>query len=114
MTPSQNVLDRMHWSAKHRLRDEWYWKVLWRCGKKVAQPIKMRVKITRVSNRLLDEQNLSAGMKYLVDALREYGHIYEDSPRWCEFRCDQKQCGADEDPHMIVQVSPKRQPLRQP
>ena len=98
----------MHWSAKHRLRDEWFWKVLWRCGKKDAKQVKMRVKITRVSKRLLDEQNLSAGMKPLLDALVEYGHIYQDSPQWCEFICDQKYCAADEEPHMIVQISVKR------
>lgn len=108
VTPSQNVLDRMHWAAKHRLRDDWYWRVRWRCGNKKPIKIKMRVTITRVSNRLLDEQNLSAGMKYLVDGLKQYGHIYEDSPKWCEFRCDQRKCTGDEEPHMVVQISPVR------
>lgn len=106
VTPSQNVMDRMHWSAKHRLRDDWYWKVLWRCGKRKRREVKMRVRITRISTRLLDEQNLAAGMKYLLDALVMYGHIYDDSPKWCNFICSQRLCRGSEQPHMVVQVSP--------
>ena len=98
------------------LRDEWYWLVREAAGtgyEACTQP--QSVSIQRVSKRLLDDGNVAAGCKYLIDALRKFGLIVDDSRKWARISFDQRKTDKNESPHMeIILLSAKRVPLRAP
>jgi|TARA_Y100000310_G_scaffold84459_1_gene81315 hypothetical protein len=105
VTPSQNPWERMHWTKRSEARDFWFWLVREAAGTRPAERSKKRVRIVRIAKRLIDDQNVPAGCKYLVDALQTYGHIYRDSRTWTRITFDQRKCGSDEKPHMEVTVT---------
>jgi len=84
--PSLNKLLRMHWAKRRQLKND-YKRELWVQGgtrdtphaKKRRQAISITV---FQPFRRFDEDNLVGATKLLVDALREVGFIYRDSPRW--------------------------------
>lgn len=100
----------MHWTQKRGsrgLRDEWFWLVKAELGinePQVDYPV--HVHIIRVANRLIDDSNLPAGTKYLIDAIVEFGHAVDDSRKWMRTTYDQRRCRKDEEPHMEVTISP--------
>lgn len=105
VTPSQNVTDRIHWTTRRMLRDEWYWLVKASAGvREPRRELPIKLKITRVGKRLIDDGNLPAGCKYLIDALVEFGHAVDDSREWMRVTYDQRRCRSDEEPHMEVTV----------
>jgi len=48
----------------------------------VTAPVKRKVIFTSYRSRRLDSDNLSGGLKYLRDTLKDVRLIYDDSPRW--------------------------------
>lgn len=109
ISESQNPWDRMHWSTRQRNKDFWYWLIKARLG--VREPLKERrlVHITRVSKRLIDDANVPSGCKYIVDALQQFGYIYNDSRRWTRVTFDQRKCRKNEPPHMEIAISTLKQ-----
>ena len=103
ITDSQNKWDRKHWSQRER--EFWYWLVKEKIG--VVEPVKepRHVHIIRVSTRLIDDQNVPSGCKYLVDAIQAFGHIWRDSRKWARVTFDQRICKPQEKPHMEVIIS---------
>ena len=84
-TPSLNAYWGGHWSKKHELRKRWAWLVrAARIRAKVFEAPKYpRAVLTleRYGARMLDHDNLVAGMKPLVDSLVKEGFIAGDSPQ---------------------------------
>ena len=83
-TPTNNDLLGLHWAARSRLRDEWYYLV-----KVAAQEFdiplqgpeeRRRVKIFSYRLQLADEDNLKGGMKPVIDALKNGNFIRNDDP----------------------------------
>lgn len=90
---SNNVLLRMHWAKRARYNDSWAWQVRKAMGYPCifeAPPVKASVYITQHRQRLLDTDNLYGSVKPLVDALREWQLIYDDSPDHCELTVKQE------------------------
>ena len=109
VTPSQNKTDRMHWTKKGDLKDEWYWLVKAAAGvrgEKQEEPVRMH--IIRVSKRLIDDSNVPAGCKYLIDAFVKFGHAKDDSHRWMQTTFEQRKCKTGEAPHMEITLAPLR------
>lgn len=107
VTESQNPWERMHWSSRMKDKEAWFWLVKGEIG--VAEPKKefKNVHIIRVAKRMIDDQNMPAGCKYLVDALQAFGHIWRDSRKWARVTFDQRVCREGEAPHMEVTISPE-------
>lgn len=106
VTPSQNPWDRTNKWEKMKIKEYWCWLVKIAAGVVEPEQVPKHVHIIRVSKRLIDDQNISAGCKYLVDALQEFGHIWRDSRKWARVTFDQRKCRPDEVPHMEVTITP--------
>lgn len=92
-------------SRRHAIRNEWFWTVLAVCGRNNSEAPPARVTIVRVSNRLLDHQNVGGPTKPLLDALVEYGWLRGDGPKDVTyFHTDQRKCEHGEEPHMEVMI----------
>ena len=95
--PSANVVMRMHWGQRKRLRSQLQWELtaaLADMGRKLPPLLygktapKRRVTVTTYRPRRLDPDN--AGPKILLDAMRDIGLIRNDSPKWLELVVEQK------------------------
>ena len=96
--PSMNMLMRMHWAQRKRLRSQLQWELtaaLAETGRKLPPLLygktapKRRVTITTFRPRRLDPDNAAGGCKVLLDAMRDIGFIRNDSPRWLELVVNQ-------------------------
>jgi hypothetical protein len=74
-TPSGNVLKRMHHQAIKRQQKVWAWEVVGSMlGARPVEPLpRAKVTIWRHSVGTLDQDNLNAGVKPLVDLLKPLG-----------------------------------------
>jgi len=94
--PSGNEMRRKyrHWAAYARLRDQWF---EWIYAAALAQNLgpddlagherkhtRVSIHVAHDRARMLDQDNLEAGMKPLYDSLRKCGLIVNDSPKWME------------------------------
>ena len=105
ITPSQNIYDRLHWSKKHALRNEWYYTTLSVCGRNDSKAPPAHLTTSRVAKRLLDIPNLAAGQKFLIDALVEYKWLCGDGPQdVLSFTTIQRKAEKGEEQHMIVTI----------
>ena len=88
--PSLNKQLRMHWYARARVKKQCVKAVddaLKVSGYKVTEMIKpsrRRVTIISYRKRLLDEDNNVGSTKPLLDAVKDMGLIWDDSPKFCE------------------------------
>lgn len=110
VSQSQNPWERQHWTARMKDKEDWFWLVKAAAGVKDPAKEKKHVHIIRVGERLIDDQNVPAGCKYLVDALQAFGHIWRDSRSWTRVTFDQRKCRKDEVPHMEVTISSQQEP----
>lgn len=84
-TPSLNaVWGGTHWAKKHRLRQHWGWLVRAALlnAKVTVRPKyeKARITVERYGARMLDDENLRAGAKPMMDALVKEGLLLDDNP----------------------------------
>jgi len=78
-TPSNNVVMRMH----HRKRSREHIRVAWLVRSIVGhrKPVKeCKMKITRYGDRFLDWDNMSGGLKFLLDAMVKCNLVVDDNP----------------------------------
>ncbi len=81
---SRNVMDKMHWARRYRMRGTWQWLVK---AAVLEQHITVKVvphgylTIERISPRKLDPDNFSGGCKQLQDALVREGFFVDDDER---------------------------------
>jgi hypothetical protein len=92
---SLNKLLNMHYQARRRLRLKYMWEirlVLQELGESVPDyPEEKRKKLRIVSfgTKLMDKENLYGGSKVLVDAIKGLRLIYDDSPKWINYKIKQ-------------------------
>ena len=80
LVPSLNVLLRMHWAKRRQLKQTWAWAFAAAQPKLVGSPFR-HVMIHSQRPRLLDYDNLCGGCKEcVVDNLKDFGWIADDSP----------------------------------
>ena len=94
LPPSVNQLERMHWAVKKRLRMHYAKEIRYalysqnyqlssafRIGHLPPRKIRLSVDIYWRTRRL-DEDNAMGSLKIIIDAMRDIGLIYRDSPKW--------------------------------
>ena len=105
ITPTQNYLDGRHWTVKHRLAQEWHLAVLACAGRCPFKPTFATVEIIRVAKRLIDDLNVPAGCKALLDGFVQCGWLVDDSRKWCRVSIDQRQATKGEEEHMEIRIT---------
>jgi Holliday junction resolvase RusA-like endonuclease len=81
---------RMHWAARKRYNE--YWRDLVRSSIDNSHKpckVKMSVAVCQMRRRKLDPDNLHASVKALLDALKYWKLIKDDSEDWIELSCSQ-------------------------
>ena len=90
---SRNVLDKLHWAQKRRLKQEY--SLLLRNQLRLnpvykkAEQRRYTVEIVSWRKRLLDYDNLVGGCKQLIDAMVDEIFIWDDSPKYLNLRVKQ-------------------------
>ena len=96
LSPSRNECDK--WLAKRqfwriaKLKNDYQWQIVAEVINTGADPqqvtvtalVKRKVIFTSYRSRTLDTDNLSGGLKYLRDALKDMRLIHDDSPKWLD------------------------------
>lgn len=102
--PSLNMLMRLHWWNQHALRKKWA--LLVRCqldGYYLKATVKVRVAVTLCHARLYDADNAVGACKVLVDALKDWRLIYDDTKEYLELVVKQEKC-AHKRRHTLVEI----------
>jgi len=92
---SRNVLDRLHWAKKRRLKQEYallirnQMRTKPHYGKLITEPTKFTLEIVSYRKRYLDFDNLVGGCKQLIDAMIEEQFIWDDSPKYLDLKVKQ-------------------------
>jgi len=90
--PSPNRILGKHWSVKAGEKNAW---VLWVRGQVLPKPVqkfKCRVAIWLFHPREYDRDNLFASVKPVVDALKHWRLIRDDSSEWLDLDVQQEKC----------------------
>ncbi|MGC2695249.1 MAG: hypothetical protein WA738_05600 [Candidatus Angelobacter sp.] len=89
--PSLNEVLRYHWTQKSKLKDCWQLHILCALGLNghLKPIVKMRCKITLYHSRLFDKDNAYGACKVVVDALKSYRLIWDDTPEYLDLTVEQ-------------------------
>ncbi len=91
--PSPNRVLGRHWSMKAREKDKW---VLWvRAKMPTVHPkpvVKMRLRVILAHSRSYDEDNAYGACKPVIDALKRWQLIFDDSPQYLDLTIEQEKC----------------------
>lgn len=80
-TPSNNKIMRMHYWKRKKENERVHWITRAIIGYRSAPPItRCKLIITRHGSRLLDDDNLAGGFKFLIDSLVNNKIIQDDKP----------------------------------
>ena len=88
LPPSLNQLERMHWAVKKKIRARLADEICLESGclpEPGSKPIPRKFRLATTiywKTRRLDEDNAMGSLKILIDAMRDVGLIYRDSPKW--------------------------------
>ena len=104
-SPSQNILDRLHYVKRWEVKREWFYRI--RAAKgfmdipKATGPRSLRVE--RHGRGTLDTANLIGGLKGIQDNLVELGLFLDDNPTHLHFLMpSQHHLKRGEHPHTIL------------
>ena len=89
---SRNAVDKWHWAKKQKLKREYQFMIRSEMNDKQIKGTceKCSIKITCGVKRLMDIDNLIAGLKQFIDALCIERYIHDDSPKWLELEVKQE------------------------
>ena len=103
-TPSQNILDRMHWVDRRQYKAEWKLRI--RASKgflsipKASGP--RRLTVERHGRKELDTANLVGGLKGIQDDLVQLGLFLDDTPSLLILETSQHRLTKGQHPHTIL------------
>lgn len=104
--PSPNRVLGKHWSAKAGIKDKW---ILLVRSKILPCPMRIaahkRVRITLHHSRLYDKDNAYAACKPVIDALKAWNLIWDDSLRFLALTVEQEKCRRKEQ-YTLIEVEP--------
>ena len=92
---SRNVLDRLHWAVKRKLKQEYALLIRNKMRTKphykelITEPTFFKLEIVSYRKRYLDFDNFVGGCKQLIDAMIEEKFIWDDSPKYLDLRVKQ-------------------------
>jgi Holliday junction resolvase RusA-like endonuclease len=106
LPPSPN--QRMYWAVKKKLRETFAKEIYYAWYESGSPawdgPRKMILTTTIYwKTRRLDEDNAMGSLKIMIDAMRDIGLIYRDSPKWLEVK-KPVQMIDHEDPRVVIQL----------
>jgi len=99
VTPSNNIMLRMHHMARHKLNETWLWEIkaaiqdwehIHREIPIAGWYVKRGVKIISCRHNMVDEDNLTGGIKPLLDAIMGNRLIWNDTPDCVALIVEQK------------------------
>jgi hypothetical protein len=91
--PSLNKVSRMHWRQQRDLHGVWKLLVRSQMPGIFLQPIvRMRVKITLFHSRFYDKDNAYGAVKPIVDGLRHWKLIFDDTAEYLDLSVEQQKC----------------------
>ncbi len=91
--PSLNVTSQMHWRAQRKLHDIWKLLVRGAMPEMYLKPVvKMRCLITLHHSRLYDKDNAYGAVKPVVDSLRHWNLIFNDTDEYLDLTVEQAIC----------------------
>lgn len=109
LTPTNNKLIRYHWTIRRDLRrDFFYLMKLYSNHLDIphAQPMEKRaVRIKSYRLQLADKDNLTGGMKMLLDALTDALYIFDDGPKFLDLDITQEQVKRRDEQRTEVSLS---------
>lgn len=83
--PSLNKVLRMHWTAKTRLNNAWYYLVREKMPEHYLKPfVKMRCSVILTHSRAYDHDNAYGAVKPVIDALKRWKLIFDDTPEYLD------------------------------
>ena len=107
LPPSLNKTSRMHWRAQRRLNDN---RRLWiraYLPEYYLKPIvRMRCKITLHHSRPYDTDNAYGAVKPVVDALRAWQLIFDDTKEYLDLTVEQAKSNRKK-PLTVIELSPE-------
>lgn len=102
--PSPNKVLGKHWSTKAGEKDKWVLLVRSKIVPCVIRsPERKQVLITLCHSRRYDADNAYAAVKPLVDALKHWNLIWDDSAKWIDLMVVQEKC-PHKQRHTIVEL----------
>jgi Holliday junction resolvase RusA-like endonuclease len=105
---SQNKFQYSHWIKYKRHKDTWFravWDAITDEQRDSHGDQKKRVEVVSYRTRLLDRGNLVGGAKPVLDALKHFGLIRDDSPKWIEDIVRQVQKQPDEPERTEIEIT---------
>ncbi len=108
VTPSLNVLLRLHFGERKRRARDWSARILHASRVAGRENIgdraqgKRRLTIERHGKRLLDVDNLAGGAKDLIDEIKKFGLIRDDRPDMCELIFRQEKLLPSQKQHTVI------------
>jgi hypothetical protein len=101
--PSPNRVLGKHWSTKAGEKDKWILLVRSQILPGRALQKRKLVVIALAHSREYDKDNAYAAVKPIVDALKHWNLIWDDSPEWLDLIVVQKKCKR-KDAHTIIEL----------
>lgn len=101
--PSPNRVLGKHWSTKAGVKDAWVMLVRSQIMPGRISTIKKQVKITLHHSRLYDKDNAYASCKPVIDALKHWNLIWDDSAAFLDLTVEQKKC-KHRDRHTVIDI----------
>jgi hypothetical protein len=106
---SKNARDKLHYRARHKLRQDYRDIIQIKYPRRGAPPqVKQRATVTRVlgpRERRFDQQNIGAGSAVeLIDALTEAGYWIDDAPKWLDTEFKQGSSERIKGPAVLVEI----------
>jgi Holliday junction resolvase RusA-like endonuclease len=104
--PSLNENLRAHWAKRARAKDDMSWHLAM-SGQPRPKTKKCRAALTVYQKtRRFDEDNLHGACKPVIDALKETGYIWRDSPEWLELKIRQELDHVNPRVEIVIEVLP--------
>jgi Holliday junction resolvase RusA-like endonuclease len=88
IVPTLNISIRSHWSKTHKQKKQWTW-IIRHCMdkaniKRASEDMSYLLLLTSYRKRMMDQDNLYGSHKWMIDALRGAGFIYDDDLGHCQ------------------------------
>jgi len=103
---SLNKTQRMHWARRRKMNMAWMLLVRSQMPEFVLHPfVKVRCRITLAHSRAFDTDNLYGACKPLIDALRHWKLIFDDTPEYLDLKVEQVK-STRKGSHTIIELEP--------
>jgi hypothetical protein len=101
---SLNKTQRMHWAKRRKMNMAWTMLVRSQMPEFYLEPIvKMRLRVILAHSRAYDPDNAAGACKPLIDALRHWKLIFDDTPEYLDLKVEQVKSSRKE-AHTVIEL----------